>query len=72
MRATITVSIPQELKRELDELTGREGLTRSDVVRESLKSFLTTRRFRQLRLKLTAEAKAKGIFTDQDVFDRVS
>jgi len=72
MRETITVSIPEDLKRELDAVMRREGLTRSDVVRESLKNFLAIRRFRELRMKLTAKAKARGIHTDQDVFDRVS
>lgn len=72
MRETITISIPEDLKKELDAVTKREGLTRSDLVRESLRAFLTLRRFRQLRMKLTAKAKAQGIYTDQDVFDRVS
>ena len=72
MRETITVSIPKDLKRELDAVTRREGMTRSDVVRESLRNYLAIRRFRQLRMKLTAKAKAQGIYTDEDVFDRVS
>jgi metal-responsive CopG/Arc/MetJ family transcriptional regulator len=72
MRETITISIPKDLKRELDVVTRREGLTRSDLVRESLRSYLTIRRFRTLRMKLTTKAKARGIYTDQDVFDRIS
>ena len=70
MRETIT--LPEDLKRELDAVIAKEGLTRSDLVRESLRSFLAIRKFRQLRLRLTAKAKAQGIFTDQDVFDGVS
>ncbi|MFQ5742826.1 MAG: CopG family ribbon-helix-helix protein [Acidobacteriota bacterium] len=72
MRETITISLPEELKRELDSVVAKEGVTRSDLVRESLRSLLAIRRFRQLRLKLTAKAKAQGIYTDRDVFDRVS
>ena len=72
MRETITVRIPKDLKRELDALARREGLTRSDLVRESLKNYLAIRRFRELRMKLAAKAKAQDIHTDQDVFDRVS
>jgi metal-responsive CopG/Arc/MetJ family transcriptional regulator len=72
VRETITISLPEDLKRELDAVIAKEGLTRSDLVRESLRSFLAIRKFRQLRQKLTAKAKAQGIFTDQDVFDRVS
>ena len=72
MRETITISLPQDLKRELDAVIAKEGLTRSDLVRESLRSFLAIRRFRQLRSKLTAKAKAQGLYTDQDVFDKIS
>ena len=72
MRETITVSIPEDLKRELDAVTRREGMTRSDLVRESLRNYLAIRRFRQLRLKLTAKAKAQGIYTDEDVFRLIS
>ena len=72
MRETITISLPQDHKRELDAVTEREGLTRRDLVRESLRQFLAIRRFQLLRLKLTAKAKAQGIYTDQDVFNRVS
>jgi metal-responsive CopG/Arc/MetJ family transcriptional regulator len=72
MRDTITISLPEDLKRELDALTKEEGLTRSDLVRESVRTFLTVRRFRRLRMKLLAKASAQGVLTDQDVFDRVS
>ena len=72
MRDTITISLREDLKKELDALIKREGLTRSDLVRESLRSFLAIRKFHELRLRLTAKAKAKGIFTDEDVFERVS
>ena len=72
MRETITISLPQDLKQELDTVIAKEGLTRSDLVRESLRRYLAIRRFRQLRLKLVAKAKAQGVYTDQDVFDGVS
>lgn len=72
MRETITVSIPGDLKEELDAVIARDGITRSDLVRESLRSFLAIRKFRRLRMKLTAKARAQGLSTDQDVFDEIS
>jgi metal-responsive CopG/Arc/MetJ family transcriptional regulator len=72
MRQTLTISLPEDLKKELDELSEREGVSRSDVIRESLRDYLFVRRFRALRAKMVAKAGARGIYTDEDVFDQVS
>jgi metal-responsive CopG/Arc/MetJ family transcriptional regulator len=71
MRRTITISLPKDVKQDLDEATAEEGLSRSDVIRESLRDYLFMRRFRQLRVRMMAKAQAQGIFTDEDVFKRL-
>jgi metal-responsive CopG/Arc/MetJ family transcriptional regulator len=72
MRQTITVSIPEDIRKALDKITANEGVTRSDIVRESLRDFLFIRRFRSLRGRMMARAQKEGVYTDQDVFNRVS
>jgi len=72
VRETVTISLPQAVRRELDKLAKEEGISRSDVLRQSLEDFLFVRRFRQLRQRMMAAAQARGIFTDEDVFNRVS
>ena len=72
MRQTIAISLPREIKREVDALSAEEGISRSDLIRQSIKDYLFVHQFRLLRDKMMRKAKAKGIFTDQDVFDRVS
>jgi len=72
MRETITISIPDHLRKELDQITSEEGISRSDIVRESLRDYLFIRHFRSLRNRMMAKAQAVGIFTDEDVFNRVS
>jgi metal-responsive CopG/Arc/MetJ family transcriptional regulator len=72
MRETVTISLPQTVRRELDKVAKEEGISRSDVLRQSLEDFLFVRRFRQLRQRMMAAAQAQGIFTDEDVFNRVS
>ena len=72
MRETVTISLPQTVRRELDKVAKEEGISRSDVLRQSLEDFLFVRRFRQLRQRMMAVAQAQGIFTDEDVFNRVS
>ena len=72
MRQTMTISLPEDLKEALDQLSEEEGVTRSDVIRESLRDYLFVRRFRALRARLVAKAQARGIYTDEDVFERLS
>ena len=72
MRSTITISLPEEVRAELDRVSKNEGVSRSDIVRESVRDYLFLKRFRSLRKRLTDKAARRGIYTDQDVFDRVS
>ncbi len=72
MRETVTTSLPPEVRRELDKAAKEDGVSRSDVLRQSLEDFLFVRRFRHLRQRMMARAQAQGIFTDEDVFKRVS
>jgi metal-responsive CopG/Arc/MetJ family transcriptional regulator len=66
------VSLPEPLTEELDTVSREAGTSRSEIVREALKSYFTLREYRALRAELTIEAESKGIVTDEDVFDRVS
>jgi len=68
----VTISLPQAIRRELDRIAKKEGVSRSDILRQSLEDFLFVRRFRQLRQRMMAAAQAQGIYTDEDVFNRVS
>ncbi len=72
MRKTITISVPEEIKNEIDRVVREEGISRSDVVRESLRDYLFLRRFRRLRARMMAKANAQGIVTDEDVFTKIS
>lgn len=72
MRQAVTISLPEELAQELDRLARRERTSRSDLIRESVRNYLFVRKFRMLRNRLMVKAQAQGIYTDQDVFDRVS
>ena len=67
MRETVTISLPEAVRRELDRVAKEEGVSRSDVLRQSLEDFLFVRRFRQLRQRMMAAAQAQDIYTDEDV-----
>lgn len=72
MRESISVSLPPELKEELDRMKEEEGLSRSDLVREAVREYVFVHRFRSLRQELMAYAEAKGVYTDDEVFREVS
>ena len=70
--STLTVRIPQTLRRELDKLCREENMTISNVVRESLSRYLLSQRFASLRKKTLPFTQAQGYLTDEDVFNAVS
>jgi predicted transcriptional regulator len=65
MRDTVTVSLPPGIRRELDRIAAREGVSRSDVLRASLEDYFFVRRFRALRQRMMAAAQAQGILADE-------
>lgn len=72
MRSTITVSMPEDVRAEMDRVSDAEGISRSDIVRESVRDYLFVRQFRAMRKGMVPKAAKQGVFTDQDVFSRVS
>jgi metal-responsive CopG/Arc/MetJ family transcriptional regulator len=72
MQETITLTLPKDIRSALDDLMRREGISPDDLIFEAIKMYLFLRQFRLLRERMIPKAQAQGIFTDQDVFDRVS
>ncbi len=72
MRETITISIPKSIKQKLDGMIKSEHLNRSDIIREALRQYFARQEFRRLRRLMVPEAEKRGIYTDEDVFRRVS
>jgi len=72
MNQTLTIRIPDDLRKELQDLSKSENKPASDIVRESLKRHLAIHRFRRLRNMTLPFAEAQGILTDEDVFKLIS
>jgi predicted transcriptional regulator len=70
--SNLTVRIPKTLRKELDALCEQEQRPASDVVRDSLRRYIATQKFRRLRRKTLPFAEAQGFLTDEDVFEAVS
>ena len=65
---TLTIRIPDTLRRELKTLSRSENKAVSDIVRESIRRHVALERFRSLRSHVLPFAEAQGILTDDDVF----
>jgi hypothetical protein len=68
----MAVRIPDDLRKELKEISRKEGIPVSDIVRESLKKYVLLYRYRKLREMVLPFAEAQGILTDDDVYKLIS
>lgn len=65
--ATLTVRIPDEMRRALQEISAQRKVPVSALVRESLSRYVMIERFR-LRTRVVPFAEAQGLLTDEDAF----
>ncbi len=72
MRATLTISLPEEISEGLSSLVKRSGKSRSQVVQEALRKQIALERFRDLRERLVPKGRKSELHTDEDVFRVVS
>ncbi len=72
MKTTLTFRVPSPMRRELQKLSRRKRRIVSDIVRDSLRRYLATERFQDLRKKILPFAEAQGYPTDDDVLKAIS
>lgn len=72
MNQTLTIRLPEDLRRSLETISEAERKPISDLVRDSIRRYITIQRFRQLRNATLPLAEAQGILTDEDVFELIS
>ncbi|MFO7915379.1 MAG: ribbon-helix-helix protein, CopG family [Desulfatiglandaceae bacterium] len=68
MDRPITVRIPDDLRKILEGISKSENKPVSDVVRESIRKYVSVYRFRKLRSQVLPFAEAQGLLTDEDIF----
>ena len=72
MKQTLTVRLPDELRKELQQISDSEAKPISDLVLESIQRYVSIYNFRKLRNTVLPFAEAQGILTDEDVFRSIS
>jgi len=70
--STLSIRIPDPLRRELEKLSRRTKRPVSELVRDSLRRYVAIERFQSLREKTLPFAEAQGFLTDEDVFKALS
>lgn len=66
----VTISLPPEIADEIDRLAAEESRTRSELVREAFRQYVTYGRWRRIRRWGDETAREFGIRTEADV-DRI-
>ena len=70
--STLTLRIPDDLKKQLEELSRLMQRPTSELVRESLRRYIVAEQLKAIRRKTVPLAEAQGFLTDEDVFKEVS
>lgn len=68
----LTVRLDPRLEAMLERVCRDTGRSRSEVVREALRRQLTLELVEEARRQLVPFAEARGIYTDEDVFELMS
>ena len=69
---TLTIRIPDKLRADLKRISREQDKPVSDVVRDSMRRYVATEKFRALRKKVLPFAEAQGFLTDEDIFKAMS
>jgi predicted transcriptional regulator len=72
MKQAVSVRLPDDLRKELQQISEAEAKPVSDLVRESIQRYVSIYNFRRLRNTILPFAEAQGILTDEDVFRSIS
>jgi len=72
MEEVLTVRVPTGTRRRLERRARAENLTLSQYIRRALDTEALLGAFEAARANLVPIARAKGIYTDEDVFRIVS
>lgn len=69
MRTTKTwsISLPPKLEKEAEKAAKDENRTKSELIREALRRYLETRKFRKLQAYGAKRARELGIVSEDDV-----
>ena len=72
MRHVLSLSLSEQMAKELNNYAKITGRNKSDILKESLSHYLWEIKFKETSKRLSSKAKKAGIITDDDVFKALS
>jgi len=72
MSETIPITLPDAVAADVEAFSTDDGVSAEDLIRRAVETYLSDRRFHELRARVSAQAKENGFHTDEDVFRAVS
>jgi len=72
MRETVTISLTNEMKKKLDEIAYEENKNRSEIIKTALKQYFSVFEFRRIRNLMIPKAEKAEIFSEDDVYKKIS
>ncbi|MGB5155815.1 ribbon-helix-helix protein, CopG family [Desulfobacterium sp. N47] len=72
MRYVLSLSLTEQMAKELNSYAKITGRNKSDILKESLSNYLWEIKFKETRKRLSVKAKKAGFLTEDDVFKAVS
>ncbi len=72
MRKVISVSLPEKMASELEKATKERGKSKSDLIKDALRTYLWEEKFKDIKERISAKAKTRGMVIDEDVFKVIS
>jgi metal-responsive CopG/Arc/MetJ family transcriptional regulator len=65
--STSSISLPEEIAKEVDLMARRENKTKSGFIQDALRSYIELRKWQELQLKISAQARRLKIESDEDI-----
>lgn len=72
MRNVLSISLPEQIAKDLNSFAKATGRNKSDILKESLCNYLWSIKFKETRKILSLKAKKAGFITDDDILKAVS
>ncbi|MBN1904254.1 MAG: hypothetical protein JW927_04070 [Deltaproteobacteria bacterium] len=72
MRTVLSVSLPENLAKDLSDFACETGRNKSDILKDSLVRYIWDAKLRKAQELFYTKAKAKGIVTEEDMLREIS
>ena len=68
----MTISITEELEKEINQLVKEENNSKSELIRRAIKDYIYFKKLKKLRETMMLKTDAQKVYTDEDIFKIVS